>query len=212
MPATFTGPEVPGRRRDIHIGGTMSTNLDLFESPPALPEGFRYQRDVLAPAMETQLLENFRDLPFKEFQFHGYIGKRRVVSYGWQYDFTEARLRKTEDIPDFLLPVREIAARFAKVEPAALHHVLVTEYSPGSAIGWHRDKAVFGDVIGISLLSSCNFRLRRKVGSKWERASIIAEPRSAYLMRGPSRTEWEHSIPPVDALRYSITLRNFRQP
>jgi alkylated DNA repair dioxygenase AlkB len=188
----------------------VGTNLDLFDSPAKLPEGFRYRSEVLSAEMEASLLGRFRDLPFKEFQFHGYVGKRRVVSYGWQYDFTEARLRKTEDIPDFLLTVREIAARFAEVEPTELHHVLVTEYSAGSAIGWHRDKAVFGDVIGISLLSSCNFRLRRKVGSKWERASIIAEPRSAYLMRGPSRTEWEHSIPPVDSLRYSITLRNFR--
>jgi alkylated DNA repair dioxygenase AlkB len=107
--------------------------------------------------------------------------------------------------------VRELAGRFASVKASELHHVLVTEYSPGSAIGWHRDKAVFGDVIGISLLSSCNFRLRRRVGKTWERASIIAEPRSAYLMRGPSRTEWEHSIPAVESLRYSITLRNFRQ-
>ncbi|MFL5622165.1 MAG: alpha-ketoglutarate-dependent dioxygenase AlkB [Gemmatimonadaceae bacterium] len=166
---------------------------------------------MLSRTQEATLLEHFRDLPFKEFLFHGYVGKRRVVSYGWQYDFTEARLKKTEDIPEFLLPVREIAARFASLKPTDLHHVLVTEYSPGSAIGWHRDKDVFADVVGISLLSSCNFRLRRKTGSKWERASIIAEPRSAYLMRGPSRTDWEHSIPPVDSLRYSITLRNFRQ-
>ena len=84
------------------------------------------------------------------------------------------------------------------------------EYDVGAAIGWHRDKAVFGDVIGISLLSSCRFRLKRKVGTTWERASLIADARSAYLLRGPSRTEWEHSIPAVDALRYSITFRNFR--
>jgi alkylated DNA repair dioxygenase AlkB len=87
----------------------------------------------------------------------------------------------------------------------------VTEYSPGAPIGWHRDKAMFGDVVGISLLSSCLFRMRRKAGDKWERYSRTLDPRSAYLMRGPSRTEWEHSIPPVDALRYSITFRNFRE-
>jgi alkylated DNA repair dioxygenase AlkB len=184
--------------------------LGLFDAGPKLPEGFVYEREVISRALETSLIERIQSLPFKEFQFHGYVGKRRVVSYGWQYDFNEARLRKTEDIPDWLFPVREIAAQFASLEPSALHHILVTEYSPGSAIGWHRDKAVFGDVIGISLLSACNFRLRRKAGKRWERASVIAEPRSAYLMRGPSRTEWEHSIPAVDALRYSITLRNFR--
>ena len=185
--------------------------LGLFGAAPALPEGFRYEPAVISRDLESELLDKIRTLPFKEFQFHGYVGKRRVVSYGWQYDFDEARLRKTEDIPEWLYPVRGIAARFASLEPTDLHHILVTEYSPGSAIGWHRDKAVFDDVIGISLLSACNFRLRRKVGSKWERASVVAEPRSAYLMRGPSRTEWEHSIPAVDALRYSITFRNFRE-
>ena len=189
----------------------VQEELGLFGGVPALPEGFKYERDVISRDMEASLLAKLRDLPFKEFQFHGYVGKRRVVSYGWQYDFNEARLRQTEDIPAFLLPVREIAAAFASLDPGDLHHVLVTEYSAGSAIGWHRDKAVFGDVIGLSLLSACNFRLRRKVGTRWERASIIAEPRSAYLMRGPSRTEWEHSIPAVDDLRYSITYRNLRE-
>jgi alkylated DNA repair dioxygenase AlkB len=43
-----------------------------------------------------------------------------------------------------------------------------------------------------------------------ERYSLTAEPRSAYLLRGPSRTEWEHSIPAVDSLRYSITFRSLR--
>jgi alkylated DNA repair dioxygenase AlkB len=186
---------------------------DLFGASvgPKWPEGFRYQPELLPGEMEAELLERFRELPFKEFEFHGYQGKRRVVSYGWKYDFSAAILRKSEEIPEFLLPVREIAAEFALLKPGDLHHVLVTEYSPGSAIGWHRDKAVFDDVIGLSLLSSCTFRLRRKSGSGWERASIVAERRSAYLMRGPSRTEWEHSIPAVESLRYSLTFRNFRQ-
>jgi hypothetical protein len=86
----------------------------------------------------------------------------------------------------------------------------VTAISP-AAIGWHRDKAVFGEVIGVSLLAACVFRLRRKVGEKWERTSVAAEPRSIYLLSGPSRTEWEHSIPPVDALRYSVTLGAIRE-
>jgi len=92
-----------------------------------------------------------------------------------------------------------------------LQHILVTEYSEGAGIGWHRDKAVFGDVIGISLLSPCVFRLRLRDGKSFKRASITAEPRSVYLMRGESRTRWEHSIPGVDAVKYSITLRNLKE-
>jgi alkylated DNA repair dioxygenase AlkB len=176
----------------------------------AAPEGFLYQADVLPADEERELVERIQELPLKEFEFHGYVGKRRVVSYGWHYDFGERTLQEAEEIPAFLLPVRDRAAAFAGVAPENLPHVLVTEYGEGAAIGWHKDKAVFGDVIGISLLSPCVFRLRRKDGAKWERYSLTAEPRSAYLMRGPSRTEWEHSIPGVDSLRYSLTFRTLR--
>ena len=191
----------------------MQDQLALFGAPaePKLPEGFRYRPNVLTADEERELLARVRTLPFREFEFHGYTGKRRVVSFGWRYDFNERTLEKANDIPDFLLDVREVASRFADVAPEQLQHVLVTEYGPGAAIGWHRDKAVFGDVIGISLLSACTFRLRRAVGESWERASITAEPRSAYLLRGPSRTEWEHSIPAVETLRYSLTFRNLRE-
>jgi len=186
--------------------------LSLLGAGPELPEGFKYQPDLVSPSEERRLLQHIRELPFQEFEFHGFVGKRRVVYYGWRYNFSERIVQKADDIPSWLLPLREAAADFAGVEPSSLQQALVTEYGPGAAIGWHRDKAEFGDVIGISLLSPCLFRLRHKAGAKWERASLQVEPRSAYLLRGPSRTEWEHSIPPVDALRYSITLRNFRDP
>jgi alkylated DNA repair dioxygenase AlkB len=104
--------------------------------------------------------------------------------------------------------VRQRAAHFAGLEASSLEHALLIEYTPGAGIGWHRDRPTFDDVIGISLLSTCTFRLRRKAGARWERRSFTAEPRSAYLLRGPSRTEWEHSIPPLETLRYSITFRS----
>ena len=107
-------------------------------------------------------------------------------------------------------PVRELAAGIAGMAPHQLQQALVTEYDEGSAIGWHRDKAVYGQVVGVSLQSECNFRLRRKRGNAWERASLIVEPRSIYVLDGPARSEWEHSIPAVSALRYSITFRNLK--
>jgi alkylated DNA repair dioxygenase AlkB len=103
--------------------------------------------------------------------------------------------------------VREIAGAFAGIDPGRLEQALVIEYGPGAPIGWHKDKFVFGRVVGISLLSPCTFRLRRRHGDKWQRRSIVAEPGSAYVMAGDARTVWEHSIPPVDELRYSITFR-----
>jgi alkylated DNA repair dioxygenase AlkB len=184
----------------------------LFDSHPDLPEGFKYQPEVISREQEQALIASIQTLPLKEFEFHGYTGKRRVVSFGWRYDFSDRELQKADDIPLFLAEVRRAAADFAGLAEADLRHVLITEYSPGSAIGWHKDKGVFAEVVGISLGSACPFRLRRKVGAKWERKTITAEPRSAYLLSAVARSEWEHSIPPVEELRYSLTFRNVREP
>src|SRR3954463_15623948 len=126
--------------------------LGFFGTGAGMPEGFKYQRDILSPDKEQRLLEQVQELPFKEFEFQGYVGKRRVVSFGWQYDFNQRLLRKAEDIPSFLILLREAAADFAGMAPERLQQVLVTEYGSGAGIGWHRDKAVFGEVVGISLL------------------------------------------------------------
>jgi alkylated DNA repair dioxygenase AlkB len=197
----------------------MKSQLDIFggaggarKTAAALPEGFRYQPELISPADEAALLARVRALPFRDFEFHGYMGKRRVVSFGWHYDFSARHLREADDIPDFLLALRPAAAAFAGIEPEQLQHVLVTEYGPGAGIGWHRDKAVFAETVGVSLFSPCVLRLRREVCERrWERVNVTAEPRSAYLLSGPARSEWEHSIPPVEALRYSITFRNLRE-
>jgi alkylated DNA repair dioxygenase AlkB len=175
-----------------------------------MPAGFRYAPDLIDAAEEARLAAVFANLPFKEFEFHGFLGKRRVVSFGFRYDFNGGGLMEAEPMPPFLLSVRDRAAAFAGLAPECLQHVLITEYRPGAAIGWHRDRANFDDVIGVSLLSPCTFRMRRRRGSGWERAATRLDRRSVYLMRGPARDEWEHSIPAVDELRYSITFRSVR--
>jgi alkylated DNA repair dioxygenase AlkB len=175
-----------------------------------LPEGFEYRLDFISAAEEAALVKTLRDLPFREFEFHGFLGKRRVLSFGWRYDFGGGGLTDAEPVPGFLLPLRERAAAFAGLPPAALQQVLLTEYQPGAPIGWHRDRSVFGDVVGVSLLSACTFRFRRKQGAKWQRATLSLAPRSAYLLRGAARREWEHSIPAVESLRYSITFRSVK--
>lgn len=186
---------------------SMMEQHDLFGAiEPTLPDGFRYAPDVVPYDLQQVLLEKMPELPFKAFDFHGFEGKRRTVSYGWKYDFDTERVKKGGDIPPFLVSLREIAGAFAGIDPDWLEQALVTEYGPGAPIGWHKDKFVFGRVVGISLLSPCTFRLRRRRGDKWQRSSITVEPGSAYMMAGDARTLWEHSIPPVDQLRYSITF------
>ena len=186
--------------------------IDLFGAPePVWPDGFRYEAEVIDATTEHAMLEQVRALPLRDFEFQGYTAKRRVISFGWQYDFDARRLRKADDMPEFLRELRGHAARFAGMAASDFQHVLVMEYGPGAAIGWHRDKDVFGQIVGISLLSPCTFRLRRAAGTGWERVSLTAEPRSAYLLSGAARDEWEHSIPGVEELRYSVTFRNLRQ-
>jgi alkylated DNA repair dioxygenase AlkB len=135
---------------------------DDNEAATNLLEGFRYRPALIGSEEEGALVARVRELPFREFEFHGFLGKRRVVSFGWQYDYSGRGLRKADDIPEFLLELRALAASFANLKAEAFQHVLVTEYGPGAGIGWHRDKAVFGEVVGVSLLAPCVLRFRRK--------------------------------------------------
>jgi alkylated DNA repair dioxygenase AlkB len=187
-----------------------SAQLDLLPPAPGLPEGLLYEAEFLSPAEERILASRLAEEKLAPFDFHGFKGNRRTISYGWHYAFDGSGLRPSEPIPAWLLDVRERAAILAGVPADALAHALLIEYAPGAGIGWHRDRPVFGDVIGISLLAPARLRFRRQNDGKWQRANLIAEPRSAYLLRGRARSEWEHSIPPMDALRYSITFRTLK--
>jgi alkylated DNA repair dioxygenase AlkB len=181
--------------------------FELFGIGDSIPKGLSYKTDLIDRAYETALLDALRALPLEPFQFHGWVGKRRTVSFGWRYDYDKEAAEPAPAIPSFLHPIREKAAAFAGLSSSLLEQASVIEYGEGAAIGWHRDKATFGTVVGVSLHSSARFRMRRKAGTKWERYEFLAEPRSAYVLRGPARNEWEHSIPEVEALRYSITFR-----
>lgn len=187
----------------------QADQLPLFEEGTSRPQGLDYRPEFLSLQEEQALAAELGALPFRPFEFHGFLGKRRTVSFGWHYAFDGSGLAEADPIPAFLLPLRERAAEFAGIPADTLAHALVTEYAPGAGIGWHRDRSVFGRTVGVSLLSDCRLRFRRRDRSGWQRASLMAEARSIYLLNGASRTDWEHSIAPVDRLRYSITLRTF---
>jgi alkylated DNA repair dioxygenase AlkB len=174
-----------------------------------MPEGFAIREDVISRAEEADTVRHFETLPFKPFEFHGYLGKRRVVSFGWRYDYSGRALRESTPIPSFLSGLRNRAADFARVPLDSLEQAMVTEYAPGAGIGWHRDKPIFEDVVAFSFVSPCRLRFRLKDGDRWKRETVTVAPRSVYLLRGAARHAWYHSIPPVPALRYSVTFRTF---
>src|SRR3954467_7067612 len=173
-----------------------------------LPDGLSFQEDFISAAEETGLLAAIEPLALKPFEFHGWTGNRETVSFGWRYDFGQARIEPAPAIPDFLLPLRERAARFAGLGPERLEQALVIRYDVGAGIGWHRDRPAFDRVFGLSLLSPCVLRFRRRRGAAFERFSLDASPRSAYLLDGEIRQGWEHSISPMQLKRFSITFRS----
>ena len=182
--------------------------MGLFDEP--LPEGFVHRPEFVDANEEQGLLATIQELEFHEMKMRGVVARRRVIHYGVNYSFETFKATPGPQIPDFLLPLRERAAPLAGVAPIDLAEALITEYSPGAAIGWHKDAYPFDVVVGISLLSACRFRFRRGKVRAWETTEVLLEPRSAYVLTGPARTQWEHAIPPVKELRYSITFRTLR--
>ena len=177
----------------------------LFETP--LIAGLRYADDLLSASEEKALLDRLMPLDLAPFRFHGWLGNRRTQSFGWRYDFDDASFTPTEPIPDWLQPLRERAASFARMRPGDFVQALVARYDSGAGIGWHRDRDVFEEVVGFSLATPAVLRFRQRAASGFRRASQNVLPRSAYLLAGEVRHDWEHSISPGDQLRFSITFR-----
>jgi DNA oxidative demethylase len=177
----------------------------LFETP--LIAGLRYEQEVIGKDDEQLLIERLSKLGLTPFRFHGWIGNRKTESFGWRYDFDDASFAPADPIPNWLESLRTTAAEFAGVAPADFVHVLLARYDPGAGIGWHRDRDLFDKVVGISLNTPAMLRFRQRIGSGFKRATLEVAPRSAYLLSGEARYEWEHSIVPGQALRFSITFR-----
>lgn len=176
-----------------------------------LPAGLIYHRDFISPNEERELLGHIQHLPFESALYQGYVAKRRIVEYGYDYSFESRRATAGQTFPEFLLPLRSrISELIPGLRPDQLVEAVVTEYSPGSAIGWHRDVPQFGIVFGVSLASSCRMRFRLTTKEEYEIASVELEPRSAYVFQGEARWKWQHSIPAVEQLRYSVTFRTLR--
>jgi alkylated DNA repair dioxygenase AlkB len=182
---------------------------DLFGEPGLA--GLSQAGSIVTPAEEQVLIASIDAAALSPFRFHGWLGKRLTASYGWRYDFEDASFAPAEAIPDWLLPLRVKAARFAGLRPGDLVQTLLIRYDPGAGIGWHRDRPVFGHVLGISLGAAATMRFRRRRHGGFDRASAMLTPRSIYHLTGEARHEWEHSIPAMAVTRWSITFRSLSE-
>jgi DNA oxidative demethylase len=184
----------------------LAAQADLFHAPRLAGLS---QADAIVTRLEEQaLIASIDAVELSPFRFHGWVGKRLTASFGWRYDFDNASFAPAEPIPDWLLPLREKAARFAGLDPDALVQALLIRYDPGAGIGWHRDRPVFEHVLGISLGAAATMRFRRRRSGGFDRACVLLTPRSIYHLTGEARHQWEHSIAGMEVTRRSITFRS----
>ena len=186
--------------------------MSLFA--PDTPPGFQYRDDFISADEETSLLDDIARVEFANLEMRGVVAKRRVAFFGASYDQGDV---PGAPIPDVLRPLMTRVAAWAGIEPDAFAMALINEYRAGAPIGWHRDAPQYDIVAGVSLISPCRMRFRPYVSpgaSSGERRKttheIVLNPRSAYLLTGASRNAYQHSIPPVAELRYSLTFRTLR--
>jgi alkylated DNA repair dioxygenase AlkB len=220
------GPRLPGgrhavpprhrrahaRRRRLSQGALFD---DLPEPVPAnLPDGLAYETAFLSRDEEAALIALIRALPLHAAIYKQYTARRRVVSFGGSYDYDANKLLPAQPLIAELHPLRARVAHWAGVAPEAITHTLVAEYAAGTPLGWHRDVPEHEDVFGVSLGSTAVLRFRPYPPTDPKRADIVrlrAAPRSIYALRGPARWAWQHSVAPVEELRWSITLRTARR-
>lgn len=190
---------------------------DLFgvvrEAPPPLPAlpGLKCWREVISPAQEHELITRIDSSELEPFRFQGWLGKRLSRSFGWAYDFDNGRFEQAAPMPEWLLPVRDRAAASAGLAPDLLVQAILIRFDLGAGIGWHRDRPVFEDVVGLSLGSPATLRFRRRTQRGFDRTTHHADPRSLYHLAGEARHEWEHSIAAMSASRWSITFRSLAE-
>lgn len=177
----------------------------LFAAP--LIEGLAYEEGLVDPGEEKELLKAIQGLDLTPFRFQGWTGKRLTRSFGWSYDFDDRKFLPAEPIPAFLDALLDRAASFSRIPRVDFVHALVTRYDPGAGIGWHRDRPQFGKIVGISLGGPATLRFRKRMEGRFRRAQLELAPRSAYLLSGEVRENWEHGIAAHRELRFSITFR-----
>lgn len=180
---------------------------DLFDAP--LLPGLATADAFVTTDEERDLATAIDALDLAPFRFQGWEGKRLTHSFGLHYDFDRGALAATDPMPEWLAHVRDRAERTAGLPPGTLQQALLIRYDPGAGIGWHRDRPIYDQVVGISLGAPATMRLRRKEGDSWRRVNVPLEPRCLYHLAGEVRHDWEHSIAPMDETRWSITFRSF---
>ncbi|STX52152.1 Uncharacterised protein [Legionella busanensis] len=171
--------------------------------------GLAYFQHFISKEEEKSLIQHIQNLSWQKVSLFGQVAKRRVVHFGLDYHYESRTVKPTTPPPFFLQKTITSAANLLDKSSNHIDEILITEYPILAGINWHRDAPAFKEVIGISLLNPTIIYFRKRT-NKQEQIKLILEPCSVYILKDEIRWEWEHRIPPVKALRYSITLRTLR--
>jgi hypothetical protein len=126
--------------------------------------------------------EDLSTLELKPFKFHGYLGNRRVTSFGLRYDYSRRQVEAAHGFPSFMAELRNKVAEFSGRHVEDFQQGGVNEYPPGAGIGWHKDKPQFGVIVGVSLLSSATMRFRLLTDTGWlHRSQTVGTSSSSIL-------------------------------
>lgn len=192
-----------------------AASADLFGESPSWPGGLSYLQDFLDTADEERLLIALRELPMQQAQYYEYTAKRRVAHFGARYEFETRVLQEAAPLPECLCPLRRRVAALLVLSEDSLVQTLVTEYRPGTQLGWHRDALDYGVVAGVSLGGKGRMRFRPyppRRGRDPRALTVDLQPRSLYVMRDEVRWHWQHSISPARSQRWSVTFRTAHVP
>jgi alkylated DNA repair dioxygenase AlkB len=179
----------------------------------AVVAGFEYHPDFVSAGECARLLDAIAAMPLAQARYKQFTARRRVLHFGGRYDFSSNELLPVGPLPEILMPLRGRVAGAAGVEAQMLTHAMVAEYQPGVQLGWHRDVPDFELVAGLSLGSAARLQFRPyppKEPARKHYFNATLDPGSLYILRGPARWEWQHRVPPVAQLRYSVTFRTLR--
>ena len=181
---------------DSPEGEHMSVQLSLITTETATaPVGLEYHSDFLAASEEEGLLAHIDNSEWLTDL------SRRVLHFGYRYDYTNRRLDETARIgplPEWLTQlsnmVREAASKEAKqlLDPQQpFEQAIINEYLPGQGIAPHIDRDCFGPIVAtVSLGSAVNMDFC--CDSTGDEYVQRLEPRSLVLLYGDARFKWRH--------------------
>ena len=188
----------------------MSLQLSMIDTESAAaPIGLEYHPAVLAASEEDRLLAHIDSSEWLADL------SRRVMHFGFKYDYTSRSLNETSHIgplPEWLEPlshmVREAASEEVKrlLDPRQpFEQAIINEYEPKQGIAPHIDRDCFGPVVAtVSLGSAVDMDFCSDFNA--DKFTQRLEPRSLVLLYGDARSKWQHGI----AKRKSDTWRGQR--